>query len=121
MCPSTCCAGPDGASRLPARASICPTSLRRLEADEANPANGNIPLQVDYAAAPGTLPTLRFGHTYRFRARAVDLAGNSVPFTKSGPFTWATPEVTYRRFEPVPSPVLVPTGPGRRASISRTS
>ncbi len=82
-----------------------------LEADEANPANGNIPLQVDYAAAPGTLPTLRFGHTYRFRARAVDLAGNSVPFTKSGPFTWATPEVTYRRFEPVPSPVLVPTAP----------
>jgi hypothetical protein len=82
-----------------------------LEPDNANPANGNIPLQADYAATPGTLPTLRFGNTYRFRARVVDLAGNSVPFTKGGGFTWTTPEVTYRRFEPVPSPVLVPTAP----------
>ncbi len=82
-----------------------------LENDEANPANGNLALRIDYAATPGTLPTLRFGRTYRFRARAVDLAGNSVPFTDSGPFTWATPEVTYRRFEPVPSPVLIPTAP----------
>ncbi|MGO9962519.1 MAG: hypothetical protein ACLPUG_03690 [Acidimicrobiales bacterium] len=82
-----------------------------LEPDAANPANGNIPLEIDYAATPGTLPALRFGGTYRFRARAVDLAGNSVPFTKSGAFTWSTPEVTYRRFEPVPSPVLVPTAP----------
>jgi hypothetical protein len=57
------------------------------------------------------LPTLRFGGTYRFRARAVDIAGNSVAFTETGAFTWATPEVTYRRFEPVPSPVLVPTAP----------
>ena len=80
-----------------------------LEADQANPAASNLALRIDYAAAPGTLPTLRFGDTYRFRARAVDLAGNSVAFTKTGPFTWATPAVTYRRFEPVPSPVLVPT------------
>jgi len=82
-----------------------------LEPDGANPANGNLQVRVDYAATPGTLPTLRFGSTYRFRARAVDLAGNSVPFSESGPFTWATGEVTYRRFEPVPSPVLVPTAP----------
>ena len=82
-----------------------------LEPDAANPANSNLQLQIDYAAAPGTLPTLRFGGTYRFRARAVDIAGNSVAFTETGAFTWATPEVTYRRFEPVPSPVLVPTAP----------
>ena len=80
-----------------------------LEPDAANPANSNLQLQIDYAAAPGTLPTLRFGGTYRFRARAVDIAGNSVAFTETGAFTWATPEMTYRRFEPVPSPVLVPT------------
>ena len=86
-------------------------SLRRARARRANPASSNLQLQIDYAAAPGTLPTLRFGGTYRFRARAVDIAGNSVPFTKTGGFTWATPEVTYRRFEPVPSPVLVPTAP----------
>lgn len=82
-----------------------------LEPDAANPANGNLQIQIDYAATPGTLPTLRFGGTYRFRARTVDLAGNSIPFTKTGAFAWATPEVTYRRFEPVPSPVLVPTAP----------
>jgi hypothetical protein len=82
-----------------------------LEPDAANPANSDLQLQIDYAAAPGTLPTLRFGGTYRFRARAVDIAGNSVAFTETGAFTWATPEVTYRRFEPVPSPVLVPTAP----------
>ena len=80
-----------------------------LEPNDPNPADGNIALQIDYAATPGTLPTLRFGGTYRFRARAVDLAGNSVPFSEAGGFTWATPEVTYRRLEPVPSPVLVPT------------
>jgi len=80
-----------------------------LEPNSPNPANGKLQIQIDYAATPGTLPTLRFGGTYRFRARAVDLAGNSVPFTKTGGFTWATPEVTYRRLEPVPSPVLVPT------------
>ena len=82
-----------------------------LEPDDGNPANGNLALEIDYAPTPGTLPTLRFGGTYRFRARAVDIAGNSVPFTKSGGFTWASKAVTYRRFEPVPSPVLVPTAP----------
>ncbi|MGA2527923.1 MAG: hypothetical protein ABSG36_02030 [Acidimicrobiales bacterium] len=82
-----------------------------LDPDTANPADGNLPLRIDYAAVPGTLPVLRFGATYRFRARAVDLAGNSVPFSESGVFTWATKEVTYRRFEPVPSPVLIPTAP----------
>ena len=82
-----------------------------LEPNSPNSADGNLQIQIDYAATPGTLPTLRFGGTYRFRARAVDLAGNSVPFTKTGGFTWATPEVTYRRLEPVPSPVLVPTAP----------
>ncbi len=82
-----------------------------LEPESDNPAQSNLQLQIDYGATPGTLPTLRFGGTYRFRGRAVDLAGNSVAFTKTGAFTWATPEVTYRRFEPVPSPVLVPGAP----------
>ena len=48
-----------------------------------------------------------------FRHRVVDLAGNSVPFTPhSGAFHTGPPRrSTYRRFEPVPSPVLVPTAP----------
>ena len=60
---------------------------------------------------PGTLPTLRFGHVYRFRARVVDLAGNSVPFVSNAPLTHATPPAVYGRVEPVASPVVVPCAP----------
>jgi hypothetical protein len=60
------------------------------------------------AAQPGTLPKLRFGNNYQFRARVVDLAGNSLPL---GGVTnnHATPSWTYHRFEPVLSPAIVPT------------
>jgi hypothetical protein len=87
-----------------------PTSL---EDDTGNPppASANFQLQTDYAATPGTLPVLRFGRGYRFRARAVDLAGNSLPFTKTGPFTFASAETVYGRLEPVASPVIVPCAP----------
>ena len=54
---------------------------------------------------PGTLPRLRFGHSYRLRLRTVDLAGVSVPIDLA-PDT-GTGELTFRRYEPVlpPSPV----------------
>src|SRR5262249_50988263 len=39
---------------------------------------GGFPLAVNFRAMPGTLPRLRFGGKYQFRARAVDLAGNSL-------------------------------------------
>jgi hypothetical protein len=73
-------------------------------------------LQVVIGAdvAPGSLPRLRFGHQYSLRARAVDVAGNSLPHT----FTGAAPALgprAYSRFEPVPHPVVVPktkAGPG---------
>ncbi len=85
-----------------------------LTPETYNPATGSIPLQIAYAATPGTLPPLRFGHTYQLRARAVDLAGNSIPFstdTSAAAFTWASPAALYGRAEPVASPVLVPTAP----------
>lgn len=37
------------------------------------------PIQITNAVRPGTLPRLRFGRSYAFRAWAVDLAGNSRP------------------------------------------
>ncbi|MFO0575521.1 MAG: hypothetical protein U1A78_16120 [Polyangia bacterium] len=37
------------------------------------------PVSATHHAAPGTLPRLRYGRTYAFRAFTVDLAGNSVP------------------------------------------
>ena len=82
-----------------------------LESDQHNPATGAFPLRIDYAAAPGTLPLLRFGRSYRFRARAVDIGGNSVGFsasTSASAFKFASPPAFYGRLEPVPSPVLVP-------------
>ena len=85
-----------------------------LTPENYNPATGTFPLQIAYAATPGTLPTLRFGHTYLMRARAVDLAGNSIPFstdTSASAFTWASPPGFYGRVEPVASPVVVPMAP----------
>ena len=64
------------------------------------------PFQTSFQVVPGTLPRLRYGTTCQLRARAVDLAGNSVP-AESPDSTRATPAQPYLRFEPVPSPVLL--------------
>lgn len=57
------------------------------------------------------LPRLRFGRQYRFRARVVDTAGNSVPFNqhdRPDEMGQAASEVvTFRRYDPVESPTLV--------------
>lgn len=68
---------------------------------------------------PGSLPRLRFGETYRLRARIVDLAGNS-PRPEDVGDEHATPPVTYRRWEPLLAPDVVARnrfGPG--ASLHR--
>src|ERR1019366_6136474 len=64
-----------------------------------------------YSAMPGSLPELRFGRQYRVRARAVDLAGNSVPLKAAIPPELAAPAegtpLPYLRFEPAPHPIVV--------------
>jgi hypothetical protein len=85
-----------------------------LTAGDHNTPNGTFQLQVTYMATPSTLPVLRFGRAYRFRARSVDIAGNSVAFSPSATaatFQWATPPTTYGRLEPVATPFVVPTAP----------
>lgn len=74
--------------------------------DEAAQGNG---LLIDFKAQPGTLPRLRFGHDYRFRARIVDLAGHSLALndTSLDKLEQATDPVSYLRFEPVDPPALV--------------
>lgn len=70
---------------------------------------------ADYKLVPGSLPALRFGTRYRLRARAVDLAGNSLRFDDKLADTLAgalalprDPEgFAYLRFEPVPAPLVV--------------
>ena len=72
-------------------------------------------VSTDYKLVRGSLPPLRFGVRYRLRARAVDLAGNSLRFDDkladflAGAFALPRdPEgFTYLRFEPVPAPLVV--------------
>lgn len=71
-----------------------------------NPPGPDFPLEVWFAPQPGTLPILRFGESYRLRARIVDLAGNSVSHFSTDAST-ATPPFTYTRFEPVVSPAVL--------------
>jgi hypothetical protein len=64
-----------------------------------------------FAARAGSLPELRFGDQYRLRARAVDIAGNSLPLDAETPVTAALPAggalLPYLRFEPVNPPLVV--------------
>jgi hypothetical protein len=76
---------------------------------------GQFDLTVDFEAKPGSLPKLRFGTSYRLRARAVDLAGNRTPREAVTGFEHASAAVTYGRFDPVSSPDVVldePLGEG---------
>ncbi|MFD6878348.1 MULTISPECIES: hypothetical protein [unclassified Streptomyces] len=83
--------------------------------------DGTLPFSFTVRPVDGTLPSLRYGRSYRFRARLVDLAGSSLPFT-SQPAAGepATPPLRYSRYEPVPAPVLVPrrpVTPGESATV----
>lgn len=75
------------------------------------PVSPDVPLDTTFTAEPGSLPALRFGRTYRMRARAVDLAGNSLDHTASTPEAVQSRAITYGRWEPVPQPVVVPLLP----------
>lgn len=71
--------------------------------------NQDFKFQALAKATPGTLPKLRFGEEYAFRARIVDLCGNSLSLQDAASRTedGRTGSTTYRRFDPVPVPVLV--------------
>lgn len=71
-----------------------------------------LPPGVDFRptfhALRGSLPRLRFGRSYRIRARVVDLAGNSLP-PQAEDFGPETPErqaEPYLRYEPVAAPAI---------------
>ena len=61
-----------------------------------------------FKAVKGSLPRLRFGRTYWIRARAVDLAGNSLePQTRtSDPRQPTDATRAYLRYEPIAAPVI---------------
>jgi hypothetical protein len=72
-------------------------------------------MTVDYRVVPGSLPRLNFGARYRLRARAVDLAGNSLRFDDATADHLARlfglprdlEGFTYLRYEPVGAPLLI--------------
>lgn len=69
-----------------------------------------LPLEVEFRPTRGSLPRLRFGRSYRLRARLVDMAGRSVPTPFLEP-AHVTPFTTFLRWDPVPSPAVVPRRP----------
>ncbi|MEV6008648.1 hypothetical protein AB0M29_17755 [Streptomyces sp. NPDC051976] len=71
-----------------------------------------LPFASQVRVPDGTLPSLRYGRSYRFRARLVDLAGRSAPFTaQPDPGDHATAPLRYTRYEPVSAAVLVARRP----------
>ncbi len=84
--------------------------------DSGNPASTDFKLETNFTVTKGTLPRLRFGALYQFRARAVDLAGNSLPPDAAPADIYNLPlqPRAYLRYEPVAAPILVlrqPLGP----------
>ena len=80
-------------------------------AERQNSAVTPFRIETNFTAKPGSLPRLRFGRSYRLRARVADLAGNSVtkpadPVFSSDPAE-KTAEFTVVRYEPVPPPILM--------------
>ncbi len=81
-------------------------------------------MQVVFQPVPGTLPRLRFGRKYQFRARVVDLAGNGLSVTDMpSPNAVFLTDIKdedshYQRMEPVPSPTVLLTAPiiGKKVS-----
>jgi hypothetical protein len=68
-------------------------------------------LKASFVPPEKSLPRLRFGYGYKLRVRAADLAGNSV-FKPGEPAfletqNEVTKEVRYRRFEPIPPPMVM--------------
>jgi hypothetical protein len=93
-----------------------------LEGDTGD-AEGEIDEEYQFATQfhvpPATLPRLRFGHGYRFRARAVDIGNGGLPFAEGdlaigGPDT-VTGTHRFLRYEPVEAPTVAlrkPRWPG---------
>lgn len=78
----------------------------QVSGDASPEAGGDFKLQTRFTPTPGSLPRLRYGTTYRLRARAADLAGNGVPHDSPADAT-ATAPTRYGRFDPVPSPAVI--------------
>jgi hypothetical protein len=81
-----------------------PTEQKKNEPTLAMP----VKVIVDYDVPAGVLPRLRYTHRYKFRARVVDLAGNSLPVSASTTdATKETPLIRFGRTSPLGAPVPI--------------
>jgi hypothetical protein len=76
--------------------------------EEPEIADTGFPLAARFQVTRGSLPRLRFGRQYRMRVRAVDLSGRSIPGDQLDESHERDLDSTYQRWEPVPSPAVVP-------------
>ena len=98
--------GWSGAVRPPGGTFDNATGKRVDLADEPR-STDPVQFSAGYELVPGTLPRLRFGETYRMRARCVDLAGNSPALAAPTPPGAETPDETFGRLEPIAAPFVV--------------
>ena len=81
----------DGSSRLPAEPGLHLYCETRMHVHK------------------GSLPRLRYGRTYRMRARLVDIAGNAASHAAVSSLACASEACTYQRWDPIVSPALALT------------
>ncbi|WAS91569.1 hypothetical protein [Nannocystis punicea] len=91
--------------------SVAPEGKAHPQDERPAPPNPPPPpraiVKAKFEVVPGSLPRLRFGRSYRLRARTVDLAGNSIRLQDAGE-EHASPSERYLRLEPVDAPVVLP-------------
>ncbi len=94
----------------------------------SNTAPPGMPFQANFTARDRSLPSLRYGRTYRMRVRVSDLALNAASWSPRdvGPKSAVSPPLTFRRFEPVEPPAFTigrssgqPEKPGDGESMNR--
>jgi hypothetical protein len=95
---------------------VAPKPSRAIDRDgrlaEQNPGElPGVPVVARYRPTPGTLVPLRYRRRYQFRARAVDIAGNSALPTDTSGAEEETPLVLFGRLDAVNSPDIVLTAP----------
>ncbi len=96
------------AAPTPGRAIQPDDSVDKSQPESEAEIPPGIHFKSSFRPVPRSLPRLRFGRAYAMRARAVDLAGNSLhpQIEDFGPEQPAVNAQPYLRYHPVPAPVI---------------